>query len=51
MLKILMLSKTTVILTTFVNNTDNVHVDYHVFFSFLFFFFFVKAVYTAVKIQ
>ena len=28
MFKILMLSKITMVLTTFVNNTDNVHVNY-----------------------
>ena len=46
MFKILMLSKITMVLTTFVKNTDNVHVNYLAYN-----FFFEKALYTAVKIQ
>ena len=44
-----MLSKITIILTTFVSNTDDVHVNDLAYF--FFFLFFEKAVYTAVKNQ
>ena len=46
MFKIHMLSKKTSIFTTFVNNIDNVHVN-----DLAYYFFFKKAIYTAIKIQ
>ena len=48
MFKILMLSKITIVLTIFVNNTGNLHVNTS---SFFLFFFFEKAIHTAVKIE
>ena len=47
MFKILMLSKITIVLTIFVNNTGNLHVNTSSFFLF----FFEKAIHTAVKIE
>ena len=44
MFKILMLSKITISLTTFVNNTDNVHVS-----DLAYYFFYKKVIYTAVR--
>ena len=46
MFKILMLSKITIILTTSVNNTNNAHAND---LANNFFFFFEKAIYTAVR--
>ena len=44
MFKILMLSKITICLTTFVNNTDNVHVN-----DLAYYFFYKKVIYTVVR--
>ena len=46
MFKTLMLSKINTVLTTFMNNTDNARVN-----DLAYYFFFKKAIYTAVKIQ
>ena len=47
-----MLSKITIILTTFVNNDDNVHVSNMAYYLFIYLFiYFKKAIYTAVKLQ
>ena len=47
-----MLSKITIILTTFVNNNDNVNVNNMVYYLFIYLFiYFKKAIYTAVKLQ